>query len=139
MERRCLDVLLVEDNDGDIILIRLALDESRAPVRLHVAKDGVEALAFVQRGQPRPDLIILDLNLPRKSGREVLAELKAHPDLKEIPVVIFTSSRADRDVRTAYRAHANTYVRKPEDIDEFYAAVAGLHRYWSETALLPAG
>lgn len=95
-------------------------------------------MEFVRKQTPRPDLIILDMNLPFKSGQEVLEELKADADLCEIPVVVFTSSASLRDVRAAYRHQASSYVRKPEDVDEFFKVVAGIERYWTETAVLPA-
>lgn len=138
MKNRAIEVLLVEDNHGDVLLVRQALKSIATAVQLHVAKDGAAALEFVRRKSPQPDLIILDMNLPQKSGAEVLDELKADTELREIPVVVFSSSGAVRDVRAAYRAQASSYVRKPEDVDEFFAVVAGMERYWTKTVLLPS-
>jgi chemotaxis family two-component system response regulator Rcp1 len=135
--RKTVDVLLVEDNDGDVLLVRRALRAIDTTVQLHVVTDGNAALEFVRRGSPLPDLIILDLNLPRMSGNEVLGELKDDPELREIPVVVFSSSGNSRDVQSAYRGHASSYIQKPQDVDEFFAAVAGLVRYWTKTVLLP--
>jgi two-component system, chemotaxis family, response regulator Rcp1 len=134
------DILIVEDNAGDVLLVQESLME--VETRLHVAVDGLEALAFLrQEGKyadvPRPDLILLDLNLPRKDGREVLAEIKADADLKVIPVIILTSSRALEDIITTYRLHANSYISKPTDLDEYLDALKTVQQYWFRTTELP--
>jgi CheY-like chemotaxis protein len=141
MKREPLKILLVEDDPGDVVLVRDALGERESPLRLDVVGDGVEAMRFVRAegvhaGVPRPDLILLDLNLPRKSGAEVLAEIKADPALRTIPIIVLTTSKADEDVMRAYREHANAYVSKPSEfarfreivrcIDEFFAGVVQL-------------
>ncbi|HEX8203480.1 MAG TPA: response regulator [Isosphaeraceae bacterium] len=136
------EILLVEDNPGDVRLTREALKEGRVPCRVTVAPDGEEALAVLRhRGRhaaaARPDLILLDLNLPRKGGQEVLAEIKADPLLRRIPVVILTSSRAEPDVRAGYDHHANCYVAKPADLGEFLRVVAAIVEFWLTIAALP--
>jgi two-component system, chemotaxis family, response regulator Rcp1 len=135
-------ILLVEDNEADIRLTREALSEVKLLNELHVARDGEEALAFLSReGRyarvPRPDLVLLDLNLPRKDGREVLAEMKAHPDLRTIPVVILTTSRAEEDVVRTYRLHANAYVQKPVDFEAFIQVVKAIEDFWFSIVKLP--
>ncbi|HET9050134.1 MAG TPA: response regulator [Candidatus Dormibacteraeota bacterium] len=139
---REVQILLVEDNPGDVRLTIEALREGRIANRLHVAGDGEEAMEFVRRqGEhadvPRPDLILLDLNLPRKDGREVLAELKADPDLHRIPVIVLTTSSAEADVLKSYDLHANCYISKPIGYDEFIAAVRTLESFWLKIVLLP--
>ena len=134
-------ILIVEDNAGDVLLVRESLMEGET--RLHVAVDGLEALAFLrQEGKyadvPRPDLILLDLNLPRKDGREVLAEIKADADLKVIPVIILTSSRALEDIIMTYRLHANSYISKPGDLDEYLEALKAVQQFWFRIAELPS-
>jgi len=131
-------VLLVEDNDGDVLLIRQALKTPSIRLELHVASTGESALEFVRGNNPRPHVIILDLNLPEKTGGEVLQELKSDGELRKIPVVVLTSSGALSDVQSAYGWQAAGYIRKPEDVDEYFAAVAALERYWTQTVLLPA-
>ena len=135
---RMIEVLLVEDNEGDIGLIREALAGTAVHVRLHVVMDGLKALEFVRAKSPRPHLVILDLNIPGKSGYDVLKEVKRDPDLEDLPVIIFTSSAASRDVQTAYKLRANSFVRKPADLDEFFAAVASMEQFWTQTASLPS-
>jgi two-component system, chemotaxis family, response regulator Rcp1 len=130
-------ILLVEDNPGDVRLVRESLRESGLPHRLAVAMDGVEALEQL-RGPERPDVMLLDLNLPRKDGREVLAEVKSDPGLKSIPVVVLSSSDAQDDVSAAYALHANCYVTKPVDLDQFLDVVATIQRFWMGVAKLPA-
>lgn len=135
-------ILLVEDSPDDIALTREALADCRLLNDVYVARDGVEALDFLyQRGSfadvPRPDLILLDLNLPRKDGREVLAELKEHPDLRVIPVVILTASRAEADVLKAYRLHANCYIPKPVDFDRFLEVIRSVEHFWVQVVSLP--
>ena len=127
-ESNSIEVLLVEDNPGDVRLTREALREGKVFNNLSVAKDGEEALAFLRReGEfaeaPRPDVILLDLNLPRKDGREVLEAIKADPSLRTIPVVILTSSEAERDIARAYELNANCYITKPVDLDQFITVV----------------
>ena len=139
---RPIEVLLVEDNPGDVRLTREALREGKVRNNLHVASDGVEALAFLRRegeraGVPRPDLILLDLNLPRKSGREVLEEIKADPALRSIPVVILSSSQAEQDILREYDLHANCYVSKPVDLDQFITVVKSIEDFWFTVVKLP--
>ena len=129
------EILLVEDSQGDIRLIREALREICGEHVLHVVNDGVEALAFLHRtgayiSAPRPDLILLDLNLPRKNGREVLAEIKGNQQLTKIPVVVLTISTAEEDIITAYRLHANCYVIKPVNLEHFFHVLQSIERYW---------
>jgi two-component system, chemotaxis family, response regulator Rcp1 len=130
-------ILLVEDNPGDVRLVRESLRENGLPHRLAVAMDGVEALERL-RGPERPDVMLLDLNLPRKDGREVLAEVKSDPGLRSIPVVVLSSSDAQDDVSAAYALHANCYVTKPVDLDQFLDVVATIQRFWMGVAKLPA-
>jgi CheY-like chemotaxis protein len=135
-------VLIVEDNPGDQRLIIEAFQETRRVPKTAVAKDGVEALDYLfQRnhlaGAARPDLIMLDLNLPKKSGKEVLAEIKSNTELKNIPVVVFSSSSAPADVSTAYALHANCYVTKPADLDELFTVISWIEKVWLGTATLP--
>jgi CheY-like chemotaxis protein len=137
-----IEILLVEDREADIELTRQGLAAARFANHLHVARDGVEAMAFLRRdgpcaGAPRPDLILLDLNLPRKDGRELLAEIKAHELFRLIPIVILTTSEADRDVIEAYTRHANAYMSKPIDFDEFIEVVRGITDYWFALVKLP--
>jgi two-component system, chemotaxis family, response regulator Rcp1 len=143
-ESRPVEILLVEDNPGDVRLTREALKEGKVRNNLHVAQDGVEALAFLRRegkhaGAVRPDLILLDLNLPRKDGREVLEEIKADPELRLIPVVILTSSQAEKDIVRAYDLHANCYVSKPVDLDQFITVVKSIEDFWFAIVKLPPG
>lgn len=137
------EILLIEDNPGDVRLVRESLGRSVGEFNLRVAPDGVEALAYVRRqGQhanaPQPDLILLDLNLPRKNGRQVLAELKADESLARIPVVILSSSNASADISAAYGLRANSYVTKPGDLDEFVEAIGTLKSFWLSLAQLPS-
>ncbi len=139
---RPIDILLVEDSSADVRLTREALKDAKVLNTLHVARDGLAALAFLgQRGQyagsPRPDLILLDLNLPRKDGREVLAEIKKDPELKRIPVVVLTTSRAEEDVLRSYDLHANAYVTKPVDLGQFLKVVRSLEEFWLAVVTLP--
>lgn len=140
---RPIEILLVEDNPGDVRLTQEALRDSRILNNLHCAGDGVEALAFLNRegafqGAPRPDLILLDLNLPRKDGRELLAEIKQNPDLKRIPVVVLTTSEAEQDILKTYDLHANCYITKPVDLDKFVTIVKGLEEFWLSIVKLPS-
>ncbi|MDQ7825132.1 MAG: response regulator [Candidatus Eremiobacteraeota bacterium] len=140
---RPIEILLVEDNAGDADLTREALDTSKMHNRLHVVTDGVEAMDFLHRrgkhgGAPRPDLVLLDLNLPKKDGREVLAEIKADNDLKCIPVVILTTSREEQDVLKSYNLHANCYISKPIDFAQFMVIVKSIEDFWFTIVRLPA-
>jgi CheY-like chemotaxis protein len=137
------DVLLVEDSAAEARLAREALKETRFPVQLHVASDGIEAMEFLRRegahkDAPRPKLVLLDLNLPRKDGREVLRDIKADEDLRSIPVVVLTTSQAQSDISRAYELYANCYIQKPLELDGFIEIVKSIHRYWLQTAELPA-
>lgn len=137
------EVLLVEDNPGDVRLTREALGETGQNVGLSVVNDGLEALRFLRRedpydNAPRPHLILLDLNLPKKDGREVLAEIKTDDDLKMIPVVVMTTSDAQLDIRRAYSLHANCYVTKPADFDAFVGLVQSIEQFWLSVAKVPS-
>lgn len=141
-EQGPLDVLLVEDDPGDVIIAQEALRAGKVETRLSIVPDGVEAMAFLRReggyaGARRPDLILLDLNLPRKSGHEVLAEVKADPVLRAIPVVVLTTSAADEDIARSYESYANVYVTKPVDFDHFTAVVQQIDNFFSRVAKLP--
>ncbi len=135
-------ILLVEDNPGDIRLVREALGECAMNHRLDVVTDGVQALEYLRREKiplngSLPDLIILDLNLPKKDGREVLMEIKGDADLRRLPVVIFSSSDAQEDILASYDQHANCYIRKPLDLDAFIGVVGQIGRFWIDTVKLP--
>ena len=139
---RPIEILLVEDEPGDVRLTIEALRSARVRNRIHAVEDGVEALDFLHRRPPyaeapRPDLILLDLNLPRKDGREVLAEIKADPTLRTIPVVVLTTSRARDDVLRSYDLHANCFISKPMDFDEFSTVVKSIEDFWLTVARLP--
>ena len=141
---RTVEILLVEDNEGDVRLTREALTEYRFRNNLSVVRDGVEAMAFLRREGSyaqahRPDLILLDLNLPRKDGREVLAEIKTDVQLKRIPVVVLTTSMAEEDILKAYNLHANCYVTKPVDFDQFLKVVQAIEEFWLTIVKLPSG
>jgi two-component system, chemotaxis family, response regulator Rcp1 len=136
------EILLVEDNPGDVRLTREALREGKLHNNLRVVDDGVKALAYLRRegeyaDAPRPDLILLDLNLPRMSGREVLEEIKADPKLASIPVVVLTSSQAEQDIVRAYELRANCYVTKPVDLDQFVSVVQSIEDFWFTVVRLP--
>jgi two-component system, chemotaxis family, response regulator Rcp1 len=137
-----IDILLVEDNPGDSRLALEALKESKLRNNLHIVTDGIEAMDFLfKRGKhaqvPRPDLILLDLNLPKKDGREVLAEIKSDPDLKRIPVVILTISKAEEDVLKTYNLHANCFITKPLDLNQFVTVVKSIEDFWLTIVKLP--
>jgi chemotaxis family two-component system response regulator Rcp1 len=137
-----LHLLLIEDNAGDVRLIREAFKTSGQQVELTVVRDGVDALEYLRSSgaspsASRPDLILLDLNLPRKSGREVLREVKADAGLSAIPVVVLTTSAADEDIAFSYRTHANTYIIKPVNLDRFLEVIGSIGAYWSRIACLP--
>ena len=143
-EGRRIDVLLVEDNPGDVRLTREAFREANASIRLHVTSDGVEAMAFVRQegphaNAPRPDLILLDLNLPKMDGREVLAQIKGDDYLKTIPTIILTTSGAQADILRSYQLHANAYVSKPLQLDAFQSLVSSINEFWLSKARLPHG
>ncbi|HTT74006.1 MAG TPA: response regulator [Thermoplasmata archaeon] len=135
-------ILMAEDNAADARLVREVMAESKILNELHVVPDGVEAMAYLRRqgkyaGAARPSLIFLDLNMPRKDGRQVLAEIKSDPDLKRIPVVVMTSSKAEEDIARAYDEHANCYVRKPIDFDQFHTVVKTISQFWFTAVELP--
>jgi chemotaxis family two-component system response regulator Rcp1 len=137
-----IEILLAEDNPGDARLAIEALKESKITNHVNVVQDGVEAMAFLRKQgkyakEPRPDVILLDLNMPRKDGREVLAEVKADPDLRRIPVVILTISQAEQDILTAYDLHANCFITKPVDLDQFNKVVHSIEDFWFTIVKLP--
>ncbi len=136
------EILLVEDNPGDVLLTREAFREGRLAHRLSVAEDGEEAICFLrQEGKhadaPRPDLILLDLNLPKKDGRQLLAEVKDDPLLRQIPVIVLTTSDAEQDIWRAYRLHANCYLTKPVQMDDFLAKIRSVEDFWLTVVRLP--
>ena len=140
--KRAVEILLVEDSPGDIRLTQEAFKEGKLLNRLHVVQDGEAALQFLRREGAyaqavRPDLILLDLNLPKKDGREVLAEIKAQDTLKRIPVVVLTTSRAEQDVLKVYDLHANCYITKPVDLHQFLRVVRAIEEFWLEVVKLP--
>jgi chemotaxis family two-component system response regulator Rcp1 len=140
---RPIEILLVEDNRGDARLTEEALKEGKVRNNLHHTKDGVEAMQFLLReGQhkdkPRPDLVLLDLNLPRKDGREVLADMRKNPDLKTIPVVVLTTSEAEQDVVRTYELCANCYITKPVDLEKFITIVRSIEDFWLTIVRLPS-
>jgi CheY-like chemotaxis protein len=137
-----IEILLVEDNPGDVRLTQEAFKEIKMRNRLNVVKDGVEAMAFLRRqgeyaDAPRPDLILLDLNLPKKDGREVLAEIKNDDSLKRIPVIILTVSGAEEDILKTYNSHANAYITKPIDLEQFGKVVKSIEDFWLTIVKLP--
>jgi chemotaxis family two-component system response regulator Rcp1 len=137
-----IEILLVEDSPGDVRLTREALRDAKVQNILHVASDGMEATSFLRRKgkfseAPRPDLILLDLNLPKKGGREVLEEIKQDPSLKSIPVVILTTSSAEEDILRSYQLHANCYITKPVDLDQFLKVVKTIDNFWLAIVKLP--
>jgi two-component system, chemotaxis family, response regulator Rcp1 len=143
VEQEPIEILLVEDSVGDVHLTREALREAAVPHRLHIARDGVEAMAYLRRAgrcddEPLPGLILLDLNLPRKDGREVLAEIKRDPAFRRVPVIILTTSSAAADVTRSYDLHANCYLVKPLDIAEFFEEVRAIDAFWLRLVKLPA-
>jgi two-component system, chemotaxis family, response regulator Rcp1 len=137
-----IEVLLVEDSVGDVRLTREAFKDAKVHINLHVAVDGIDAMAFLkQEGRhtaaPRPDLILLDLNLPKKDGREVLKEIKESPTLRIIPVVILTTSGSEEDILRTYQLHANCYISKPVDLDGFLKVVKSIDSFWLSVVKLP--
>jgi two-component system response regulator len=142
MDRTVFEVLLVEDSPGDVRLTREAFKEAKAHINLRVASDGTEAMAFLKREgkyakAPRPDLILLDLNLPKKDGREVLEEIKQSPALKSIPIVILTTSKSEADILRSYSLHANCYIPKPVTLDGFLTVVKSIEDFWLSVVELP--
>ena len=138
MKSTPIEILLVEDNAADVRLTREALREGKVRNNLSVARDGEEALAFLRRdGEVRPDLILLDLNLPRRDGREVLKEIKNDPLLKTIPVVVLTTSAAEADIVKSYSLHANCYITKPVDLEQFITVVKSIDDFWLTIVKLP--
>ncbi|MEV0108362.1 response regulator [Nocardia sp. NPDC050799] len=139
---RPIDILLVEDDPGDELMTREAFEDNKIGNTLHVAHDGQEALDFLYRvgpyaDAPRPDLILLDLNLPKYDGRQVLEKIKADPDLSHIPVVVLTTSAAEEDILRSYKLHANAYVTKPVDLDQFVAAIKQIDDFFVQVVRLP--
>ena len=137
-----IEILLVEDNEPDVLLTLEAFEDARVPNRLHVARDGVEAMRFLRgegehSGAPRPDVILMDINMPRKTGLEVLEEIKADPDLRSIPVVMLTTSQADDDVRASYERHASGYVVKPVGFENFLGAMRAFESFWMTFVRFP--
>ena len=146
METICevVEILLVEDNPGDVRLTQEVLKDGKVRNNMSVVMDGVDAISFLQQtgeyaGAPRPDIILLDLNLPKKDGREVLAEIKADPDLKNIPIVVLTTSSAEQDIFRSYDLHANCYITKPVDLDQFIRVIRSIEDFWLTIVKLPRG
>ena len=143
VETRNKTILLVEDNRGDIRLIQEALKKTAAQCEVVIARDGMEAMEYLRQdgefaGAVRPDLILLDLNLPKKDGREVLAEIKADPSLKHIPIIVLTTSRNEEDIFKSYDLHVNCYISKSRNLNELFKIVRGIEEFWLETATLPS-
>ena len=142
MNGRSIEVLLIEDSPGDVRLTKEALKEGNILNTLHVVNDGVEAMSFLKKegeyqSSPTPDLILLDLNMPKKDGREVLSEIKADLKLKSIPVVVLTTSSAEEDILKSYDLHANCYITKPVDLDQFIEVVKSINAFWFNIVKLP--
>jgi two-component system, chemotaxis family, response regulator Rcp1 len=140
--RLLVEILLVEDNPSDVLLTQIAMKECKIANRLHLAKDGEVAMQFLRRmgehqDAPRPDLVLLDLNLPRMDGRELLREMKSEPALRTIPVVVLTTSDAESDVLRSYDLHANAYITKPLDMEQFIRVVRGIDEFWFGIVRLP--
>ncbi len=138
-----IEILLVEDNKGDVGLIEEVFEEAKIRNIIHVAEDGEEAMLYLHGeskflGSPRPDIILLDLNLPKKDGREVLREIKEDGNLKNIPIVVLTTSNAEKDILGVYGLHANAYVTKPLDLDQFMKVVGSIKNFWLEVVKLPS-
>lgn len=143
-KHRAFEILVVEDNPGDVRLIMESLKDGRVLSNPRVVSDGIEALVFLHRegkyaNAPRPDIILLDLNLPKKNGKEVLAEIKNDPGLKRIPVVILTASSAEQDILKSYNLHANCYITKPIDLEGFIAVMKAIENFWLTVVKLPPG
>ena len=144
MNHRTVDVLLVEDSKADADLVREAIEGGKLIVNLNVVRDGEEAIDYLRRqgrfhGAPRPDLVLLDLNLPKKDGREVLREVKADADLCLIPIVVLTTSSADEDILQSYQLHANAYIAKPVEFESFVKIVNQVTEFWLSIVVLPKG
>lgn len=140
---RIVNILLVEDNPGDVRLTQEAFKEGKIPVNLQVVMDGVEALRYLKKEapyhlSPTPDLILLDLNLPKRDGREVLEEIKTDPQLRHMPVVVLTTSNAEQDILRSYNLYVNSYINKPVDFDRFFDIVKKIEEFWFKTAVLPS-
>jgi CheY-like chemotaxis protein len=141
-QRNIIDILLVEDSESDAFLTQESLRKSKIHNEIHIVTNGDEAMSYLRRqapyqNSPRPDLVLLDLNLPRKSGREVLAEMKQDPELSAIPVVILTTSKAEEDIISSYKHHANCYVTKPVDLIQFAQVVQSIESFWFTIVKLP--
>jgi chemotaxis family two-component system response regulator Rcp1 len=141
-EHRPVEILLVEDNPADVRLTREALRDAKVVNTLHVVEDGEAAVQFLRRqgrytDAPRPDVILLDLNLPRRSGHEILADVKNDPELRSIPIVVLTTSQAEEDILTAYRLHANCYISKPVDLAQLTKVVRAIDSFWFTVVTLP--
>jgi two-component system, chemotaxis family, response regulator Rcp1 len=141
-KNRPVNILLIEDNPGDVRLTQEAFKEGRLPINLQVVMDGVEAIKFLRKEPPYenmviPDLILLDLNLPKRDGREVLQEIKTDNLLKRIPVVVLTTSNAEQDILKSYNLHVNCYINKPVDFDKFFDIIQKIEDFWLTTAILP--
>lgn len=139
---RPVEILLVEDSPGDVRLTREVLRDATVPNRLHHAPDGEQAMAFLRRegafaDAPSPDVVLLDLNLPRRDGREVLTDIKDDPGLRRIPVIVLTTSAAERDIMRAYDHHVNAYIQKPVDLEQFYTVVRSIESFWLRVVELP--
>ncbi len=142
LDDRYFEILMIEDNPGDVLLVSEALKEEQCKSHLHWVKDGVEATSFLCqehpfRNAPRPDLILLDLNLPRKNGFETLQFIKNNEQLKIIPVIVLTSSHAEADINASYKSHANCYVSKPSDLNQFMRLIRGINEFWFQSVRLP--
>lgn len=138
-----MNILLVEDNPGDVRLTKEAFKEGNIAINLNVVMDGVEALKYLKRKEPYahvslPDLILLDLNLPKMDGREVLEEIKMDPELRRLPVVILTTSNAEQDIMKSYNLYVNCYINKPVDFDKFFEIIKKIEEFWFNTAILPS-
>jgi two-component system, chemotaxis family, response regulator Rcp1 len=143
LARQPFEVLLVEDNPGDVFLTQEAFREGRVPLRLSVVSDGEQAMQYLRRQAPfedaiRPDLVLMDLNLPKKDGRELLAEMKEDADLRQIPVIVLTTSESHQDIRKAYKLHANCYLTKPFESDTFVAKIRSIEDFWLKVVRLPS-
>jgi CheY-like chemotaxis protein len=141
---RPFEILLVEDNPGDARLLKEAFRDIEVPNNISIVKDGVDAIRFLTKKDEffsarRPDLVLLDLNLPKKDGREVLSEIKSDDSLKRIPVIVLTTSESDTDIQRVYSLHANSYIKKPVDLEEFETVVKTIEQFWLKLARLPEG
>jgi CheY-like chemotaxis protein len=143
MDSKPVEILLVEDNEGDVGLVEEIFEDAKIRNILHVAEDGEEAMQFLNKENPfanvaTPDIILLDLNLPKKDGREVLEEIKNNDKLKRIPVVVLTTSKAEQDIVESYDLHANSYITKPVDFDQFIRVIKAIEDFWLEVVRLPS-